>query len=182
MGQQWSSMGDQSKEKFVQMAEADKARYENDLKRYRPTPAWLEAKEYLDARRANAQAVADAEERKKNGPHPGDAKAAARAATQERNKEKKAEKLMAQQRKDSAAHKIAVAHYQKASKLRAKFESDEAKAKVKLLLLEAKLKTSAAEMEKAGVKKRKNAAVYDPAPIGRPAPPAAQLLNLGGDF
>ena len=97
-------------------------------------------------------------------------------------KEKKAEKLMAQQRKDSAAHKIAVANYQKASKLRAKFESDEAKAKVKLLLLEAKLKTSAAEMEKAGVKKRKNAAVYDPAPIGRPAPPAAQLLNLGGDF
>lgn len=179
MGQQWSALPDMAKERFVQMAEADKVRYETELKKYKPTPAWLEAKEYLEARRANAQALFEAEERKKNGPAP-HAKAAERAA--ERNKEKKAAALFAQQKKVATAHKAAVAVYQKAAKTKARLEAEEAKAKVKLLLLEAKLKTAEADLDKLGVKKRKTSD-NPPArpPASRPQPPAAQLLELGED-
>ena len=47
MGEQWGKLADASKEQYQKLAEEDKLRYEKEMKAYKPTPAWLEAKAYL---------------------------------------------------------------------------------------------------------------------------------------
>ena len=55
MGKMWSEMSDKNKAPYIQEADDDKARYEAEMKKYKPTPAWLEAKAYLEAKKAKAK-------------------------------------------------------------------------------------------------------------------------------
>jgi len=146
MGQMWSDMSDKDKAKFNAQADKDKARYERELKSYKPTKAWLEAKEFLEAKKAKAKSKTPEAQ-------------AAKAAAKDKEKVKA---IKEKQKTVTAAHKAAKTAYDKAVREKAKAEAAEKKAKEKVKALEAKMKSADSDLKALGVAPKKKPAAKKP--------------------
>jgi hypothetical protein len=141
MGKQWGGMSDANKSKYVAMAEEDKARYEREMKKYKPTKLWLEAKEYLDEKKAKAKAKTPE----------------AIAAKQAAKDREAAKAIKEKQTKSASLHKAAQSAHSKAEKESAKAAEAEKKALAKVAALEAKMAGHDKELKALGVKPKPKA-------------------------